>query len=274
MTGSSTEHDDSVHSSTAEYEPLEHALSSLPPELLVLVLGQLEEKRSLSAPDMGGGVDNHSTNSNDNADTSLVANSNDNADTSVVANSNDNADTSLVALDEPCPLLSLPPELLRLVLETLENQWLASFAAASVACLSTAHGELRAALLESVQRCLLPDTEEHWYVPDFWRQGQVSDALVSCPYFRLPEDLVSIPAGFFRGCSMTKLTLPVGLTSIGNFAFRLCLRLTKLTIPATLTHIGQNAFVSRTGLEPQPSRLKIDLPLTRASPALDRTDVD
>ena len=28
--------------------------------------------------------------------------------------------------------------------------------------------------------------------------------------------------------------------------------------------------VRRTGLEPQPSRLKIDLPLTRASPALDR----
>ena len=27
--------------------------------------------------------------------------------------------------------------------------------------------------------------------------------------------------------------------------------------------------VRRTGLEPQPSRLKIDLPLTRASPALD-----
>ena len=29
-------------------------------------------------------------------------------------------------------------------------------------------------------------------------------------------------------------------------------------------------FVCRTGLEPQASRLKIDLPLTRASPALDR----
>ena len=216
MPGSSTEYDCSVHSSTAEYEPaaLEYALSSLPPELLMLVLGQLEEKHSLLAPDMRGSVDNHSPSTN----------------------SNDNAETAVVASDAPCPLLSLPPELLLCVVETLEKQWLASFAAASVVCLSTAHGELRAALLESVQRCLLPDTEEHWHVPDFWRQGQVSDALVSCPYFRLPEDLVSIPAGFFRGCSMTRLTLPAGLTSIGNFAFRLCVRLTKLAIPATLKH--------------------------------------
>ena len=32
----------------------------------------------------------------------------------------------------------------------------------------------------------------------------------------------------------------------------------------------QGSNVRRTGLEPQPSRLKIDLPLTRAIPALDR----
>ena len=34
--------------------------------------------------------------------------------------------------------------------------------------------------------------------------------------------------------------------------------------------LSKGSKVCLTGLEPQPSRLKIDLPLTRASPALDR----
>ena len=211
----------------AEYEPaalelldhehkqlaaaLEYALSSLPPELLVLVVEQLDEKRSLSA--------------------------------SVMREGDDNAEMAVADSEEPCPLLSLPPELLTLVVETLEKQWLASFAAASIVCLGVAHDELREALLAAVKRSLLPDTEQHWYVPDFWCQGQVSDALVSCPYFRLPDDLVAIPAGTFRGnCSLTELALPVGLTSIGAYAFRLCPRLKKLTLPVTLENIGNNAL--------------------------------
>ena len=212
---SSTDYDDNAHDSgTAEYEPgaLEYALSSLPPELRVLVVDQLDEERSLLA-------------------SVLVRGGDDNAKTTVV-----------IASDEPCPLLSLPSELLMLVVETLEPVPLANFAAASVVCLETTHGELRAALLAAVKRCLLPDTEQHWYVPDFWCQGQICDALVSCPYFRLPDDLLAVPAGFFRGSSVRELTLPAGLTSIGNFAFRLCPRLTKVSIPVTLTSIGNNAF--------------------------------
>ena len=207
---SAVDYDDNVHSSTA-YEPaaLEYALSSLPPELRVLMVEHLDEKRSLLA--------------------------------SVVRGGDDNAETP--ASGEPCPLLSLPSELLTLVVETLETLELAHFATSSSTCAVSTKAALHAALLAAVKRCLLPDTEQHWYVPDFWCQGQVSDALVSCPYFRLPDDLVAIPAGFFRGsCSLTELVLPAGLTSIGAYAFRLCPRLKKLTLPVTLEHIGNNAL--------------------------------
>lgn len=147
--------------------------------------------------------------------------------------------------DEPCALSSLPPELLVLVAEKLdEKQSLANLAAASAMCLHAANGELRAALLASVKKCLHTQLDERWLVPDFWCQGRVSDAQVSCPYFCLPDDLVVLPPGTFRGCALVELTLPTTLTSIGNFVFRLCASLAKLTLrhPTALTHIGNNAF--------------------------------
>jgi hypothetical protein len=41
-----------------------------------------------------------------------------------------------------------------------------------------------------------------------------------------------------------EVTLPTGLTHIGNSAFSFCMNLTAITLPATLTHIGDNAFYS------------------------------
>ena len=67
---SSTGYDDNAHDSgTAEYEPgaLEYALSSLPPELRVLVVDQLDEERSLLASVLVRGGD-------DNAKTTVVIN--------------------------------------------------------------------------------------------------------------------------------------------------------------------------------------------------------
>ena len=55
---------------------------------------------------------------------------------------------------EPCAIASLPDELIVLIAKTLDAPSLASFAAASAFCLAAAHGELRAALLAAVQRCL------------------------------------------------------------------------------------------------------------------------
>ena len=93
----------------------------------------------------------------------------------------------------------------------------------------------------------------------------MSDALVACPYFCCPPDLLEIPAGAFQDCAtlteltlpaavtaigvngfrgskLTKINLPTSLTSIGDDAFRRCSSLTELTLPAALNSIGDGAF--------------------------------
>ena len=129
---------------------------------------------------------------------------------------------------------SLPVDALTLVAESLfEAPFLAHFAATNTACQAAAHDELRGALLAAVT--------VHLYVTP--NAGPISDALVACPYFRLPADLVAIPPGAFRGCALTKLTLPATLTTLGDQAFQGS-SLTELTIHAgsTLTTIGRCAF--------------------------------
>lgn len=183
---------------------------------------------------------------------------------------------------EPRTLASLPPELLTLVAENLltnnvvaENldvQSLANFAAASTWCLTAAHAELHAALLATVRSCLAP----WWHVGRrhtrlWWATHR--DAMVVCPYFRLPDDLVFIPADAFRNCTcLTTITLPAALTTIeddafsgcsslaevitfpaalttiGDFAFRNCSSITELTLPATLTKTGRFSFDGCTAL--------------------------
>lgn len=61
-------------------------------------------------------------------------------------------------------------------------------------------------------------------------------------------------AGYVNGsdkswlANATKLTLPEGLTSIGNYAFRYCTNLPLVSLPSTLTSIGSYAFESCTNL--------------------------
>ena len=56
-------------------------------------------------------------------------------------------------------------------------------------------------------------------------------------------------AGMFNGCSSLKsLTLPDGITEIGNYAFRYCKLLTELTIPSTVEKLGQSVFEDCAGL--------------------------
>ena len=103
---------------------------------------------------------------------------------------------------------SLPPELVTIVAEHLDPRSLANFAAASTACLAAAQNELRVALTAAVQRCLLPG-----------RSCRGMDKLVASPHFRLPDDLVAIPAGAFMHCtSLTQLTIPATVATIGNGA--------------------------------------------------------
>ena len=53
----------------------------------------------------------------------------------------------------------------------------------------------------------------------------------------------------FKGCSgLTSLTLPAGITEIGDEAFEYCSGLTSLTLPAGITSIGDDAFYGCSGL--------------------------
>ena len=134
---------------------------------------------------------------------------------------------------KPGAIESLPDELIVLITEKLDAPSLANFAAASASCLAAAHGELRAALLAAVQRCLTNCA--------VFGAGPVISALVACPYFHLPDDLVDIPANAFMHSALRQLTLPVGVTTTGHNAFNgtsLC----ESPSPAHLATIGIDAF--------------------------------
>ena len=136
---------------------------------------------------------------------------------------------------EPSAIESLPDELIMLIAEKLklDAPSLANFAAASTSCLAAAHGELRAALLAAVQRCLTNCA--------VFGAGPVISALVACPYFRLPDDLAEIPANAFMHSALRQLILPVGVTTTGHNAFNgtsLC----EIPSPAHLATIGIDAF--------------------------------
>ena len=145
---------------------------------------------------------------------------------------------------EPCAIASLSDELIVLIAGTLDAPSLASFAAASAFCLAAAHGELRAALLAAVQRCLT--------------HCAAFGAGVACPHFRLPDDLVeakafmgrdflihvkNLPIGeTFSSTSHRQLILPAGLDTIKPGAFRDCY-MRKLVLPAALTTLDTHAFI-------------------------------
>ena len=60
----------------------------------------------------------------------------------------------------------------------------------------------------------------------------------------------TIEAGMLSGCQqLTSVTIPIGITSIGNEAFQSCVSLETLIIPNTVTSIGNNAFNSCIALQ-------------------------
>ena len=85
---------------------------------------------------------------------------------------------------------SLPTELLMLVAKELDVRSLGRFAAASAECQLAAHDELRDALVVAVRQSFSP---QRYRLPWGRRapRALLSDALVACPYFRLPDDLAA-----------------------------------------------------------------------------------
>ena len=61
----------------------------------------------------------------------------------------------------------------------------------------------------------------------------------------LPKGMTSIGDNAFWGCTaLTSVSLPEGVTSIGSYAFSGCAALTSISLPEGLTKIGERAFAS------------------------------
>ena len=77
-------------------------------------------------------------------------------------------------------------------------------------------------------------------------------AFESCPSLTsitIPESVTSIGYEAFYSCwSLTSITIPNSVTSIGYSAFRGCSALTSVTIPNSVTSIGDRAFYSCSSL--------------------------
>ena len=58
----------------------------------------------------------------------------------------------------------------------------------------------------------------------------------------IPDTVTEIKARAFYGWNGTSITLPTGVTSIGEYAFSWCSSLTSITIPDGITSIGVEAF--------------------------------
>ncbi|WP_406035479.1 leucine-rich repeat protein, partial [Treponema saccharophilum] len=65
----------------------------------------------------------------------------------------------------------------------------------------------------------------------------------------IPSGVTSIGDYAFYGCtSLTSVTIPDSVTSIGRYAFECCTSLTNVTIPDSVTSIGNHAFFKCTSL--------------------------
>ena len=60
--------------------------------------------------------------------------------------------------------------------------------------------------------------------------------------YAVPDSVLTIGATAFEDCSVTSVTLPLGLVDIGSNAFYGCTSLGSLTVPDSVTNIGDYAF--------------------------------
>ncbi len=98
----------------------------------------------------------------------------------------------------------------------------------------------------------------HYYIPSRIKSVTITGgeipycAFYSCDSLTsitIPDRVTSIGDEAFRGCTgLTSITIPDSVTSIGYEAFRGCSGLTSITIPDSVTSIGDQAFYNCTGL--------------------------
>ena len=86
-------------------------------------------------------------------------------------------------------------------------------------------------------------------LPEFAFCNYYPIAKTSLTSITLPNSVTSIGTDAFFGCrGLTTITLPNSLTSIGNDAFAACSGLTTITLPNSITSIGTTAFANCSGL--------------------------
>jgi len=82
-------------------------------------------------------------------------------------------------------------------------------------------------------------------IPNEWLDGE---ATVTSVIFANDNSVTSIGYNAFSATQITSITIPNGVTSIGNYAFFLCTSLTTATIPNSVTSLGNYAFKDCTAL--------------------------
>ncbi|MDB4503920.1 leucine-rich repeat protein, partial [Akkermansiaceae bacterium] len=79
--------------------------------------------------------------------------------------------------------------------------------------------------------------------------GIMSSGCTSLTSITIPDSVTSIGASAFAACTgLTSITIGNSVTSIGDYAFNGCTSLTSITIPDSVTSIGTAAFGGCTGL--------------------------
>ena len=60
---------------------------------------------------------------------------------------------------------------------------------------------------------------------------------------------VPSPSGHFYSTTLEKVTIPEGITRIGDYTFAACAKLSSIALPQSLKEIGTGAFVGTSSLE-------------------------
>ena len=81
-------------------------------------------------------------------------------------------------------------------------------------------------------------------------EKSTSKLVVGCKNTVIPSNVKIIGVGAFKNCiSLTKITLPMGLTEIERSAFESCTGLTEIVIPEKVMSIGDSAFADCVNLK-------------------------
>ena len=126
--------------------------------------------------------------------------------------------------------------------------------------------ELARVLLLSVVLLALPDVVQAQYAYNTNADGSVftystnNDGSSTVVAYTGPPWAVSIPTAFngltvtaiginaFYDSSLTSVTIPYGVTTIGDYAFNSCFDLTNITIPSSVTSLRDSTFADCTSL--------------------------